>query len=215
MPLATLLEPSAPRSRRRRRTRDDVLALIREAARELFARRGYAATTTREIARAADVSETLVFRYFSDKATLFDEVVTAPFGQLMDDFVARYPDPTAEGHRQIVARQMTRQVYELFDANQTIFMALMSGPIDGGSPTLRGLDRFFAQSVDQVSRRYAKAGISPPFDLSIAVRLGLGMIAASVLMCRTLFPDGPPAREPLINALEGIIEQALSGPVLN
>ena len=211
--------PEAPgpvRLRRRRRTREDVLMLIREAARELFAQRGYASTTTREIARVADVSETLVFRYFRDKASLFDEVVTAPFQQLMNDFVARHPDPTAGGYRHTVARQFTRRVYETFEANEPIFRALLSGPAaEGGAPTLKGLDRFFEQSVDQVERRYAKAGEAPPFDLRIAVRLGLGMIAASVLMRGSLFPDGPPPREALIDALEGIVERSLGGPALD
>src|SRR6218665_1434156 len=53
--------------RRRRRTRADVEQRICDAARQLFAERGYAGTATREIARQADVSETLLFRYYGDK----------------------------------------------------------------------------------------------------------------------------------------------------
>ena len=45
-----------PRTRRRRRTREDVVERIRAAARELFAERGYSFATTKEIARLADVS---------------------------------------------------------------------------------------------------------------------------------------------------------------
>lgn len=55
---------------------------IRDAARHLFAERGYGGTTTREIARLADVSETLLFRYYGDKAGLLNEVVIAPFHAL-------------------------------------------------------------------------------------------------------------------------------------
>ncbi|MET0246420.1 MAG: TetR/AcrR family transcriptional regulator [Sphingomonas sp.] len=207
--------PDPRQRRRRRRTRDDLIALIREAARDLFAQRGYAATTTREIARMADVSETLVFRYFTDKSTLFDEVVTAPFGRMMDDFITKNPDPTTEGYRTTVVRQFTRQVYEFFEANQPLFQAIMSGPVEGGAPSLKGLDRFFTMAARHVERRYEKAGETPPFDLRIAVRVGLGMIAASVLMHGSLFPDAAPEREALIDTLEGMVELALSGPALD
>lgn len=44
---------------------------ILNAAAQLFARQGYHATTTREIARLADVSENTLFRHFEDKEEIF------------------------------------------------------------------------------------------------------------------------------------------------
>jgi AcrR family transcriptional regulator len=48
---------------------------IVEAALPLFARRGFAGTTTREIAEAARVSEALVFKHFPSKAALYTEIL--------------------------------------------------------------------------------------------------------------------------------------------
>ena len=203
--------------RRRRRTREDVVQRIRDAARQLFAERGYGGTTTREIARLADVSETLLFRYYGDKAGLFNEVVIAPFHRLMADFVELHPDPTATFPKQAETRRFTRQVYELFEGNEAMFRALLTGPPAGGedaAPGLRGLAPFFDQSVDQVRQRYAMAGVEPPFDLGIGVRLGFGMIAASVILRDALFPD-PPARGALLDVLEQLIAQSLVGPPLD
>lgn len=45
------------------------------AAMPLFARAGFAGTTTKEIARAAGVSEALVFQHFSSKAALYEAIV--------------------------------------------------------------------------------------------------------------------------------------------
>ncbi len=45
------------------------------AAMPLFARKGFAGTTTKEIARAADVSEALVFQHFPSKAALYQEIL--------------------------------------------------------------------------------------------------------------------------------------------
>jgi len=44
---------------------------IVQAAAQLFARRGYAGTSTREISRLADVSESTLFRHFGHKEDLF------------------------------------------------------------------------------------------------------------------------------------------------
>ncbi len=208
--------PEAIRARRRRRTQADVVERIRDAAGLLFAERGYAATTTREIARLADVSETLLFRHFGDKASLFDKVVTVPFQRLMDDFVRRHPDAAASSERIRDIRSFTRRVYELFEGNEATFRALLSGPggmaSDGDAPGLHGLDHFFDQAAGQVQLRYAEAAIEPPFDLDVGVRLGMGMIAASVLLRRSLFPSGDPDREAVIGVLETMVERTLSGP---
>ena len=210
-----------------------MLQRIGEAARQLFAERGYASTTTREIARLADVSETLLFRYYGDKATLFGEVVIAPFHRLMADFVELHPDPTADFGREADTRRFTRRVYELFEGNeemfralltggaplaagQTIVRALLTGPSlpgeDEGAPGLGGLTPFFDQSVHQVQQRYASAGLEPPFDLGIGVRLGFGMIAASVILRNALFPDKVPDRDVLVGVLEHLIANTLAGP---
>jgi AcrR family transcriptional regulator len=41
----------------------------------LFARKGFAGTTTKEIAEAAGVSEALVFKHFPSKAALYEEIL--------------------------------------------------------------------------------------------------------------------------------------------
>jgi len=55
------------RERKKLQTRQ----LIAEAARRLFAERGFAAVTVADVARAADVSEATVFNYFPTKEDLF------------------------------------------------------------------------------------------------------------------------------------------------
>ncbi|KAA0596439.1 AcrR family transcriptional regulator [Azospirillum lipoferum] len=47
---------------------------ILDAALPIFARKGFAATTTREIAQAAGVSEALIFKHFPSKASLYEAI---------------------------------------------------------------------------------------------------------------------------------------------
>lgn len=48
---------------------------IVEAAMPLFARKGFAGTTTKEIARAAGVSEALLFQHFPSKSALYQAII--------------------------------------------------------------------------------------------------------------------------------------------
>ncbi len=63
--------PRRPAAERRRQ--------ILSAARTLFAERGFDATTTRDLAAAADINDALIYRYFPDKqailAALVDEAI--------------------------------------------------------------------------------------------------------------------------------------------
>jgi AcrR family transcriptional regulator len=52
---------------------------ILDAARREFVSRGYAATTIRSIARAAEVDPALVYHYFKDKPQLFAATLDLPF----------------------------------------------------------------------------------------------------------------------------------------
>lgn len=60
-------EPSSRAERTRRR--------LIEAAAQLFGQQGYAGTTTRSIAEAADVTEVTLFRHFGSKENLLDAVI--------------------------------------------------------------------------------------------------------------------------------------------
>ena len=67
----TVRRPRRPAAERRRQ--------ILAAARALFAERGFHATTTRDMAAAADINDALIYRYFPDKqailAALIDEAI--------------------------------------------------------------------------------------------------------------------------------------------
>jgi AcrR family transcriptional regulator len=74
---------------------DRQASLISSAA-SLFAAKGFKGTTTKEIARAAGVSEALVFKYFPTKRALYTAILAekAPLSELLSavDEVARKRD---------------------------------------------------------------------------------------------------------------------------
>jgi len=66
---------SEERERRRRRGREATTAEVLDAARDLFAERGYDAVTVRDIAERAGVTHALVHQYVGSKAEIFRAVL--------------------------------------------------------------------------------------------------------------------------------------------
>jgi AcrR family transcriptional regulator len=53
----------------------------------MFAGKGYAGATTREIAEQVGVSEALLFRHFGSKAQLFESSIIDPFNELIMAYI--------------------------------------------------------------------------------------------------------------------------------
>jgi len=70
----------------RRRSTEEVRELSRRAARELFAERGYAQTTMRDVASAAGIGLSVLYRQFPSKGRLFSATFAAPFVESFEHF---------------------------------------------------------------------------------------------------------------------------------
>src|SRR5438128_377595 len=79
-----------------RRSSADIRELLLEAARDLFRSEGYEATTTRQIAERAGVSEPLLFSNFGSKAGLFEAAVLTPIADFVTDYAASFSDHDAD-----------------------------------------------------------------------------------------------------------------------
>jgi AcrR family transcriptional regulator len=66
-------------------TKDTKRQEILKAAMELFARKGFRGTTTRDLASQADVNEAIIFRYFTNKTELYRAILEEKVHQSRDD----------------------------------------------------------------------------------------------------------------------------------
>jgi len=97
--------------------KDQLLA----TAAELFARLGYARATTAELAKAAGVTEPIIYRHFSSKKALFVALITATGKATLDQWerdLAGAKDPGERLRRLIGDNPMVaekgRQAYRVF-----------------------------------------------------------------------------------------------------
>jgi AcrR family transcriptional regulator len=79
-----------PLNRVERKKREKLRA-IKRAARELFARKGFASTKTREIAERADIGAGTLFLYTSSKEELLVEIFLEELGRTLDAAFASMP----------------------------------------------------------------------------------------------------------------------------
>jgi AcrR family transcriptional regulator len=102
---------------------------ILEAARERFIEHGLGGATTRDIARAADVPESSMFRHFSSKGELFEESIAAHLGEILrsarKDDVAVLTDAPSESARLASLEAIHRHYLEVMEQALPVLGAAM------------------------------------------------------------------------------------------
>lgn len=84
--------------------KSDVPARIIRAAVALFSRQGYHGTSTRDIARLADVSEVTVYRYFEHKEDIFWSALASCFSTIKPRLSMLNPSPGLDSPEIILPR---------------------------------------------------------------------------------------------------------------
>jgi AcrR family transcriptional regulator len=201
---------SADVPRRGRRSRDEIRQLIVTAARAAFAERGYAGATTRDIAARAECSETLVFRYFENKARLFEEAVFTPFDTLIGEFLEASTSETLD--RQTGNEVFVRSIYLFLKDNADLLRALAKSPVDAGGDNgpMHGLDNYFRRAAERLQLQYRLEGARADVPPQLSVRFGFGMVAAAILFEDWFFPDHTTDEQVATEALTRMMFKALS-----
>ncbi|MGV0870811.1 TetR/AcrR family transcriptional regulator [Mycolicibacterium sp. XJ879] len=188
-----------------RRPRGEARRLLLDAARELLARRDYRATTTREIAEAAGVTEYLLFRHFGSKAGLFREALVLPFTNFVDDFGKTWQavkaDKTTEEE---LSRQFVGELYDVLVEHRGLLLTLVAsdGLSDdeiesaGIADIRRALTLLGQISAEGMQLRGMRSG-QPDLPAHSTVAMIVGMVA----LRSTFFGNRPPSREVIVDEL--------------
>lgn len=197
---------AAPGGRRARRSTAEVRRLILEAARELFALRGYPGTTTRQIAALADVAEPLIFNNFGSKEALFAEAVIAPFNERFSAFLAE--SDTLPPDRELRSSRFVHTVYPFLRDNADLLMALVKSTGEMEKLAPMGLDDYFARGVERMRSQYELAGLRFDVRPELVVRYSFAMLAGSVLFADWFFPGERPLESEAEAALARMLFKA-------
>jgi AcrR family transcriptional regulator len=122
----------APRTGPRVR-RGSAPKLLLDAAQALFAELGPYATTTKQIAERAEVSEDLIFRYYGSKNGLLEAAVLQPMIELVESLTPRWIEAQKEasGDELARSRMFVGMLYDLVHGNRTVVMSMVQVLIGG------------------------------------------------------------------------------------
>lgn len=169
---------------------------IRSAAAKVFARSGYAAATTDEIAREAGVSPGLVFHYFDSKKNLLVEVVAS----LVVESFTRFLQPTdgeeavdllvrfAQGHGQFISQNLDLIKVVLYEAqfHEEVRDLVVSKVL---LPATAALE-------DNLRRLVSIGVVRSDLDFPLAARLLIGAVTGLTLMKEVLRDPVLQSRDP-------------------
>jgi AcrR family transcriptional regulator len=197
----------APQSRRERRAlrrRTQILS----AAAEVFADKGFAATTTRAIADAADVAEGTLYNYFGGKREILLAVAREAEGPMAQALV----DAGKLESREAMIALFTR-AFDVSETRLPYLRTLLTASWTDDSImhqflTVR-LGRVYATLQAFIAERVA-SGVFRPIDPALGARVAMGMFSGLILPAlRGLEPlPGPQERRALA---ETIVDLLLDG----
>jgi TetR/AcrR family transcriptional regulator len=201
-----------PRAARRPVLTDAARGRILEAAERVFARRGYAAATTQELAAEAGIQKRMLFYYFANKDAVYERVLA----RLLEGIQAihgRFRDePGPEGLADFVAALVRSAA-----ARPEPVLILLREIMDRGPHLRRLADRWvgplFRAGVDEV-RRNVEAGVfaaHPPDQVLGAIGgLALFQILTAPLVHRVTGED-PLSADNIERQVEVATHFALAG----
>ncbi|CAN7514093.1 TetR/AcrR family transcriptional regulator [Phenylobacterium sp. LjRoot219] len=202
--------PAAP-ARRKRRTAEDLMNRIVEAAGEEFRQCGYAGATTAAIARRADVTEAQLFRYFGSKAELFREAVFKPLDQQLSTFFANHMlDNNVEEVRESTALYIDELQGFVRENARMLTSLVVAQTYDPeaslANSAISSLGAYFDRGAAMMtSRLTGPAKVDP----TLMVRVSFAAVLACVMFKDWIFPPGLASEAEIRAAINDFVREGI------
>jgi AcrR family transcriptional regulator len=201
------------RKKRPRRSSEEIINLIIEAACDEFERNGYEKAKTAEIARKAGVAEALIFSNFGSKAKLFHDSIFKPLDQLLLQFSSAHPVDMgdAQGMREgtrayvLAFQEFTRRHSRMLKS--LVAAQMFESDNVKGMHQVEGLHAYFVQSSARMASRTAN---KPKIDPRLLTRISFAAILSCVLFKDWLFPKGLASEAVISAAISSFVAEGLN-----
>ena len=197
-------QPTSRRERQIQRKRQEILA----AATRVFSEKGYASTTTKDIANAADIGESTLYSYFDSKR----DILLAIFNdnRLIFDVLFQKPDSVASRASLV---ELFERSMELFTSHILLTRTILSEAwVDNEI-----LNEYVLKRLKEISRiledlitSQIEAGIFRDFDPALGARLALGMFF-SLMLPALRGVEPPPTPDQRREMSEAVVSVMLDG----
>ncbi len=197
-------EPTTRRERQIQRKRQEILA----AATRVFSEKGYASTTTKDIANAADIGESTLYSYFDSKR----DILLAIFNDNRLIFDALFQKPNVVASRASLVELFERSM-ELFTSHLLLTRTILSEAwVDDEILNGYVLKRLkeISHILEGLIKSQIEAGIFRDFDPALGARLAMGMFF-SLLLPALRGVEPPPSPDRRRELSEAVVSVMLDG----
>jgi AcrR family transcriptional regulator len=170
---------SALRPRARTRDPEQKRALLIQTARELFARRGYAETTTADVARRAGVSEGIVFHHFGSKAGLL-EAAAADYGAGLARAMFAGKSLSEKASAEEMLRAAFGYVREHGQLARLLGLSADASSLDAANRASRAQ---IVTALAEAFETWSAQGRIRPLDAEVTAELVFSMVESALIAC--------------------------------
>jgi AcrR family transcriptional regulator len=158
--------------------RQDILT----AAMDLFAKKGFRGTTTRDLATQADVNEAIIFRHFNNKDELYSAILECKAGENRDAHVEELERLAKLGDDERFFQTVGRSFLERHEKDTTFLRLLLFSALEGHQLSDMFVANLTARNpVFKYIQKRIDDGIFRKLDPQLTARSFLGMFASFVL----------------------------------
>ena len=170
---------------------------IVETAVDLFSRKGFRGTTTREIAEAAGISEATIFKHFSTKRELYSAIIELK--SETEQLLAGAAKAAQGKHDAEVLRAVGLKMLEQTERDPTLMRLLLFSALEGHELSeiffesrVRRLHEFLSSYI----QKRIEEGRFRPVDPLIVARGFIGMVVHYLLIHEVFRVKRPPRSSP-------------------
>ena len=118
---------------------------------DLFARKGFAGTTTREIAKAAGVTEAIIFRHFATKEALYNAIIDYRFQSAdAEAFFVEIADAMERKADEEVFRRISAAMISAFQTEPQFEKLMLHAALEGHEMAMLYHERIMFQVVGKL-----------------------------------------------------------------
>ena len=196
----------------RRRSTAEVRRLLVDASERIFRVKGFGRATIDEIADAAGVSLSVVFRHFPTKGDLFREALIAPFVESLQTFTDAWKRSFSEpSDEEQIMRVLIGGLYDNLRSHDEAITGLLTAQDSLDVDTTAEIDRLFADVFAQLQNMGEQEADRRTWikgeGMDLNARLLVGMVTATVVYRRWFMPAGRNriSRERLVTHMTNLI----------
>lgn len=195
--------------------------MITDASGRIFRTKGFAQATIDEIADAAGVSLSVVFRHFPSKGDLFREALVTPFVESLHIFTEAWNRTFLEpADEEQVMRELITDLYDGLRAHEEAVVGLLTAEESLDPATAQEIEQLFNHIFNQLREMGEQEAERRTWftgeGMDLNARLLVGMVTATVAYRRWFLPAGRNriSRERLIRHMTNLMLYGLRlGPM--